>query len=231
MTGCASEGWDKMDAILQTCRERARPVVLTALSAILGVLPIAFGLGLELFHHETTINAPSTQWWISLSQRHRLRPRLRDRADAGRHAGGADGVHAREAPCRRSAAACCRGCSGAARPKRRRRPTRRTLRARTRKRPSSRLPPKAGRIGRDDRQRWNARRPGTFAAFAHCGYSSHAAEGLRCRSAHILIIILILILLGAIPAWPYSRGWGYGPSGILGVVLVVVLILVLMGRI
>src|SRR5690606_29820400 len=51
----------------QTCRERARPVVLTALSAIMGVLPIALGLGLELFHHETTINAPSTQWWIALS--------------------------------------------------------------------------------------------------------------------------------------------------------------------
>ncbi|TWG98924.1 uncharacterized protein DUF3309 [Mesorhizobium sp. J18] len=47
----------------------------------------------------------------------------------------------------------------------------------------------------------------------------------------ILIIILILILLGAIPAWPYSRGWGYGPSGILGIVLIVVLILILMGRI
>ena len=61
------EGWDKKDAVLQTCRERARPVVLTALSAVLGVLPIAFGLGLEIFHHETTINAPSTQWWISLS--------------------------------------------------------------------------------------------------------------------------------------------------------------------
>ena len=46
----------------------------------------------------------------------------------------------------------------------------------------------------------------------------------------ILIILLILILIGAIPAWPYSRGWGYGPSGILGVVLIVVLILVLSGR-
>ena len=46
----------------------------------------------------------------------------------------------------------------------------------------------------------------------------------------ILIIILILILLGAIPAWPHSRGWGYGPSGIVGVILVVLLILVLMGR-
>ncbi len=61
------EGWNKYDAVLQTCRERARPVVLTALSAILGVLPIAFGLGLEIFHQETTINAPSTQWWIALS--------------------------------------------------------------------------------------------------------------------------------------------------------------------
>ena len=61
------EGWDKVEAVLQTCRERARPVVLTAVSAILGVLPIAFGLGLEIFHQETTINAPSTQWWIALS--------------------------------------------------------------------------------------------------------------------------------------------------------------------
>lgn len=47
----------------------------------------------------------------------------------------------------------------------------------------------------------------------------------------ILIIILILVLLGAVPAWPYSRGWGYGPSGIVGLVLVVLLILVLMGRV
>ncbi len=61
------EGVSKVDAILETCRERARPVVLTALAGIFGVAPIAFGLGLELFHHETTINAPSTQWWVSLS--------------------------------------------------------------------------------------------------------------------------------------------------------------------
>ena len=46
----------------------------------------------------------------------------------------------------------------------------------------------------------------------------------------ILIIILILILLGAIPAWPHSRGWGYGPSGILGLLLVIVLILMLMAN-
>ncbi len=61
------EGWKKKEAILQTCRERARPVMLTAISAVLGVLPIAFGLGLELFDHEVTIGAPSTQWWVSLS--------------------------------------------------------------------------------------------------------------------------------------------------------------------
>jgi hypothetical protein len=47
----------------------------------------------------------------------------------------------------------------------------------------------------------------------------------------ILLIILIVILIGAIPAWPYSRGWGYGPSGILGIIVIVLLILVLMGRI
>ena len=43
----------------------------------------------------------------------------------------------------------------------------------------------------------------------------------------ILIIVLILLLIGAIPSWPYSRGWGYYPSGILGVVLVVIIVLVL----
>jgi len=46
----------------------------------------------------------------------------------------------------------------------------------------------------------------------------------------ILLIVLILMLVGVIPAWPHARSWGYGPSGIVGVVLVIVLILFLMGR-
>ena len=46
----------------------------------------------------------------------------------------------------------------------------------------------------------------------------------------ILLIIIILILIGVVPAWPHSRGWGYGPSGILGVILLIVIVLLLMGR-
>jgi hypothetical protein len=47
----------------------------------------------------------------------------------------------------------------------------------------------------------------------------------------IIVIILILLLIGAVPRWGYSRGWGYGPSGILGVIVIVVIILLLLGRI
>jgi hypothetical protein len=46
----------------------------------------------------------------------------------------------------------------------------------------------------------------------------------------LLIVLLVLLLLGAVPRWPYSRSWGYGPSGLVGVVLLVILILVLTGR-
>jgi hypothetical protein len=46
----------------------------------------------------------------------------------------------------------------------------------------------------------------------------------------ILLIILVLLLLGAIPAWPYSRGWGYRPSGLLGLVLIIIVILLLTGN-
>jgi hypothetical protein len=47
----------------------------------------------------------------------------------------------------------------------------------------------------------------------------------------ILIVVLVLLLLGSIPSWPYSREWGYYPSGTLGLVVIVVIILVLVGRI
>jgi hypothetical protein len=47
----------------------------------------------------------------------------------------------------------------------------------------------------------------------------------------ILLIILILLLLGSVPAYPYSRNWGYGPSGILGLLLIVLLVLLFMGRV
>jgi hypothetical protein len=63
-------------------------------------------------------------------------------------------------------------------------------------------------------------------------------KGARARWHHegnmlstLLLVVLVLLLLGAIPSWPYSRGWGYGPSGILGVVLIVVLVLALAGRV
>jgi len=47
----------------------------------------------------------------------------------------------------------------------------------------------------------------------------------------ILLIVVILLLIGAIPSWPHSRSWGYGPSGGLGLVLLIVIVLLVMGRI
>jgi hypothetical protein len=46
----------------------------------------------------------------------------------------------------------------------------------------------------------------------------------------VLLIILILLLIGALPTWPYSSGWGYYPSGLLGLVLIIIIIMALMGR-
>jgi multidrug efflux pump len=61
------EGVPVEEAIIRTCRERARPVLLTAVTAILGVLPIAFGLNIDFLNREVTYGAPSTQWWVQLS--------------------------------------------------------------------------------------------------------------------------------------------------------------------
>lgn len=47
----------------------------------------------------------------------------------------------------------------------------------------------------------------------------------------ILLIILIFMLIGAIPSWPHSRGWGYGPSGGIGLIVLILVVLLLMGRI
>lgn len=47
----------------------------------------------------------------------------------------------------------------------------------------------------------------------------------------IFLIVIVLMLVGAIPTWPHSRGWGYAPSGVLGTILIVLLILLLLGRI
>lgn len=47
----------------------------------------------------------------------------------------------------------------------------------------------------------------------------------------ILLVVIVLMLIGAIPTWPHSRGWGYAPSGVLGTILIILLILFLLGRI
>lgn len=46
----------------------------------------------------------------------------------------------------------------------------------------------------------------------------------------LLLIILLLLVIGAVPSWPHSRGWGYGPSGVLGLILVILLIMAFTGR-
>jgi multidrug efflux pump len=61
------EGMEAYQAVMETCRERTRPVMLTAVTAVLGVLPIAFGVNLEFMSREVMVGAPSTQWWINLS--------------------------------------------------------------------------------------------------------------------------------------------------------------------
>ena len=58
-----------------------------------------------------------------------------------------------------------------------------------------------------------------------------ARKGLAMTLGTILLIVLVLLLIGALPNWGYSRSWGRGPAGILGVILIIVLILVLLDRI
>ncbi len=56
-------------------------------------------------------------------------------------------------------------------------------------------------------------------------------SGNEMTTSTIVLIILVLLLLGALPSWPHARNWGYGPSGLVGTVLLIVVILALLGRI
>ena len=58
----------------------------------------------------------------------------------------------------------------------------------------------------------------------------HGSGSRKMSLSTILLIVLVLLLVGVVPAWPHSRSWGYGPSGVLGLVVVVLLVLFLMGR-
>jgi hypothetical protein len=70
------------------------------------------------------------------------------------------------------------------------------------------------------------------ARIARCHHpaSNERREENKMSIGTILLIILVLLLIGAVPAWPYSREWGYFPSGIVGVLVVVLVVMVLMGR-
>ena len=78
----------------------------------------------------------------------------------------------------------------------------------------------------------------TVTPLEHCGQKKtirlcthDLMEGRRQMLGTVLLILLVLFLVGALPTWPYSSGWGYYPSGGLGLVLLIVLILVLLGRV
>jgi hypothetical protein len=74
-------------------------------------------------------------------------------------------------------------------------------------------------------------------AIRRAGASSEARPGGKCREMEatmlgtILIVILVMAILGVLPRWSHSRGWGYAPSGGIGLVLVIVVVLMLLGRI
>src|ERR1700689_5402224 len=61
-------------------------------------------------------------------------------------------------------------------------------------------------------------------------FKEHSNRSLEAAMSTILLVVLVLLLVGALPAWPYSRSWGYYPSGGLGLVVVVLLVLLLAGR-
>ena len=62
------------------------------------------------------------------------------------------------------------------------------------------------------------------------GFRVFKSEGTAMSLGTILLIVLILLLVGALPNWPHSKSWGYGPTGGLGIVLIIVIVLLLTGR-
>jgi hypothetical protein len=73
--------------------------------------------------------------------------------------------------------------------------------------------------------------PTEVSAARHKNQRQHHDRRRRTMLGTILLVILILLLIGALPSWGYSRNWGYGPPGIVGVLLIVVIVLLLSGRI
>lgn len=74
----------------------------------------------------------------------------------------------------------------------------------------------------------------TVAITEHASFGAsniNREQGSPTMLGTILLIILVLLVIGALPSWPYSRGWGYYPTGGLGLALIIVIILVLIGRI
>lgn len=65
---------------------------------------------------------------------------------------------------------------------------------------------------------------------APLAYLQWTEKGYIMNTGLVLLIILILLLIGAFPSWPYSQGWGYAPTGVLATILLVVIILMLLGR-
>jgi hypothetical protein len=61
--------------------------------------------------------------------------------------------------------------------------------------------------------------------------NANGQKEARMTLGTLLLIIVVLLLIGAIPSWPYSKGWGYAPSGVVGVLLVIVIVLLVAGRI
>lgn len=75
-------------------------------------------------------------------------------------------------------------------------------------------------------------RVGGFGPLFASGWLTKSSKGVTTMPlGTILLIVLIVLLILSVPTWPYSRGWGYAPGGVVGLILIIVLILVLMGRI